>query len=78
VATSGDARGSGIPYVTVRVRPRNDGLDAMGLVARLEAGAPSVRCNLSEAAAGTLVLSPVCLAEDQVSAIAAKFRAALS
>ena len=77
VATSGDARGSGIPYVTVRVRPRADGLDTMGLVARLESGATSVRCNLSEAAAGTLVLSPVCLLEDQVPAIAAKFRAAL-
>jgi len=77
VATSGDARQSGIPYVTVRVRPRNDGLDALGLVTRLEAGKPSVRCNLSEATAGTLVLSPVCLAADQVPAIAAKFRAAL-
>jgi len=78
VATGGDARQSGIPYVTVRLRPRNDGLDAMGLVARLEAGTPSIRCNLSEAAAGTLILSPVCLAEDQVPAIAAKFCAALS
>jgi L-seryl-tRNA(Ser) seleniumtransferase len=77
VATSGDARGSGIPYVTVRLRPRNDGLDTMGLVTRLEASAPSVRCNLSDTASDTLILSPVCLVEDQVSAIAAKFRAAL-
>ncbi|HKX10033.1 MAG TPA: hypothetical protein VJN67_17670, partial [Stellaceae bacterium] len=56
---------------------RADGLDTMKLVARLEAGTPSVRCNLSDAAVGTLVLSPVCLGEDQVPAIAAKFRAAL-
>ena len=77
VATSGDARRSGIPYVTVRLPPRADGLDAMKLVARLESGAPSVRCNLSDAAVGTLILSPVCLGEDQVPAIAAKFREAL-
>ncbi len=77
VGASGDARQSGIPYVTVRLARRNDGLDAMALVARLEAGTPSVRCNLSEAAAGTLILSPVCLREDQVPAIAAKFCAAL-
>ncbi len=77
VATSGDARGSGIPYVTVRLRPRSDGFDTMALVARLEAGAQSVRCNLSEVATGTIILSPVCLDEEHVPAIAAKFRAAL-
>jgi hypothetical protein len=77
VATSGDARQSGIPYVTVRLRSRSDGLETMKLVSRLEAGAPSVRCNLSDAASGALILSPVCLDEDQVPAIAAKFRAAL-
>ena len=77
VAASDDARHSGIPYVTVRLQSRRDGLDIMGLVERLEAGAPSVRCNLSRVAEGVLVLSPVCLHEDHVPAIAAKFRAAL-
>ncbi|HKF72381.1 MAG TPA: hypothetical protein VKB68_11565, partial [Stellaceae bacterium] len=77
VGTGGDARQSRIPYVKVRVRPRSDRLDAMALVARVEAGTPSVRCNLSEVGAGTLVLSPVCLTEDQVPMIASKFRAAL-
>ena len=78
VGASTDARQSGIPSVTVRLKPRRDGLDTMALVARLESGAPSVRCNLSDAAAGALILSPVCLREDQVPAIAAKFRAALA
>jgi L-seryl-tRNA(Ser) seleniumtransferase len=77
VAASGDARRSGIPYVTVRVRSHADALDTMKLVARLEAGTPSVRCNLSDAETGTLILSPVCLGEDQVPAIAAKFRTVL-
>ena len=77
VAASGDARHSGIPYVSVRLRPRADGLDATQLVARLEAGIPSVRCNLSDAANGILVLSPVCLADGQIPAIAGKFHSAL-
>ena len=77
VTASNDQRQSGIPYVAVRLKPRRDGLDIMGLVARLEAGAPSVRCNVAQAEEGVLTLSPVCLGDGQLSAIAAKFRAAL-
>jgi len=77
VAASDDARQSGIPYVTVALQPHRAGIDIMDLVARLEAGKPSVRCNLARAAEGALVLSPVCLRPDQISEIAAKFRAAL-
>lgn len=78
IGMSDDARRSGIPYVTVRPRGSLQVLDVMGLVARLEAGDPSVRCNLARAAEGMLLLSPVCLREDQVPEIAAKFRAALA
>jgi D-glucosaminate-6-phosphate ammonia-lyase len=78
VAAGDDARQSGIPYVTVRLQPRRGGLGIMELVARLEAGKPSVRCNLTRAAEGVLVLSPVCLRQDQISQIAAKFQAALA
>jgi L-seryl-tRNA(Ser) seleniumtransferase len=78
VAASDDARQSGIPYVTVRLQPRRGGIGIMELVARLEAGKPSVRCNLTRAADGVLVLSPVCLRQDQISHIAEKFQAALS
>ena len=77
VAASDDARQSGIPYVTVRLQPHRGGLGIMELVARLEAGKPSVRCNLGRAAEGVLVLSPVCLRQEQISAIAGKFQAAL-
>jgi hypothetical protein len=77
VAASDDARQSGIPYVTVRLEPHRRGIGIMDLVARLEAGKPSVRCNLARAAEGMLVLSPVCLRQDQVPEIAAKFQAAL-
>jgi hypothetical protein len=61
----------------VRLRERNDGLDMRGLVRRLEAGTPSLRCNISAMAEGVLYLSPACLREDQLPAIAEKFRAAL-
>jgi len=77
VAASEGVRQSGIPYVTVRLHPRRGGLGIMELVARLEAGKPSVRCNVTRAAEGELLLSPVCLRQDHISAIAAKFRAAL-
>jgi L-seryl-tRNA(Ser) seleniumtransferase len=77
VAASGDERQSGIPYVTVRLQPRRGGIDIRELVARLEAGRPSVRCNVGRAAEGVLVLSPVCLQPDQIAAIARKFQAAL-
>ena len=77
VATSEDARQSGIPYVTVRLQPRRDSMDIMQLVARVEAGTPSLRCNVARAAEGILLLSPVCLRQDQIAAIAVKFQAAL-
>jgi D-glucosaminate-6-phosphate ammonia-lyase len=73
VGIGDDARQSGIAYVTVRA----DRHDIMSLVSRLEAGAPSVRCNVARAAEGVLLLSPVCLRDGQVPAIAEKFRAAL-
>ena len=77
IAASDDARQSGIPYVTARLQPHRRGIGIMELVAQLEAGKPSVRCNVARATEGVLVLSPVCLRQDQVPAIAAKFQAAL-
>ena len=74
VGIGDDARQSGITYVTVRPERH----DIMSLVSRLEAGAPSLRCNLARSADGVLLLSPVCLREDHVPEIAAKFRAALA
>jgi D-glucosaminate-6-phosphate ammonia-lyase len=77
IGTSDDARQSGIPYVTVRLQPRRDSMDIMQLVARVEAGTPSLRCNVARATEGILLLSPVCLRQDQIAAIAAKFQTAL-
>ena len=77
VASAPDPRRTGIPLVAVRLRDRNDGLDLRGLVRRLEAGKPSLRCNISALAEGVLYLSPIALREDQLAAIAEKFRAAL-
>jgi len=74
VGIGDDARQSGIAYVTVRAERH----DFTSLVSRLEAGVPSVRCNVARAGEGLLLLSPVCLSEDQVPEIAAKFRAALA
>jgi L-seryl-tRNA(Ser) seleniumtransferase len=76
-APAANPRRTAIPLVEVRLRERNDGLDMRGLVRRLEAGTPSLRCNISAMAEGVLYLSPACLREDQLSAIAEKFRAAL-
>ena len=77
VASAPDPRRTGIPLVAVRLRDRNDGLDLRRLVRRLEAGKPSLRCNISALAEGVLYLSPIALREDQLAAIAEKFRAAL-
>ena len=77
VAPAPDPRSTGIPLIAIRLRDRNDGLDLRGLVRRLEAGKPSLRCNISAMAEGLLYLSPVCLREDQLPAIGETFRAAL-
>lgn len=70
-----DARESGIPYVEVRLR---DASDMAQVVHRLEAGTPRVCCNISRSGEGLLLLSPVCLREDQLSALTQAFRAALA
>jgi L-seryl-tRNA(Ser) seleniumtransferase len=75
VGLAPDRRGTGTPLVEVRLAAPND---TFAVVRRLEQGEPSVRVNLSRAREGVLLLSPVCLFEDQVAAIAAKLRAALS
>src|SRR5258706_10747012 len=75
VGLAADRRGTGIPLVEVRLAAPGDGF---AVVRRLEEGEPSVRVNLSRVREGVLLLSPVCLSEDQVAAIATKLRAALS
>jgi hypothetical protein len=75
VGLAADRRGTGVPLVEVRLAAPGDGF---AFVRRLEEGEPSVRVNLSRVREGVLLLSPVCLSEDQVAAIGKKFRAALS
>jgi L-seryl-tRNA(Ser) seleniumtransferase len=78
VATpSPDARGSGIPFVAVRLKPPQGQLDMRTVARHLEAGTPRVCCNISEAGRGLLLLSPVCLREEQVPLLARAFRSAL-
>ena len=72
-----DPRGSGVPFVAVRLAPRNDGLEMREVARRLERGRPRLCCNISKAGEGVLYLSPVSLRDDQVPAVAAAFRAAL-
>ena len=71
-----DARESGIPYVAVR--GRDAAINMRALAWKLEAGTPRVCCNISRAGDGVLLLSPVCLREDQLPALAQAFRAALA
>jgi len=73
-----DSRESGIPFLEVRLDPRRDGRDMRTVARRLEAGTPSLRCNVSRAGEGVLVLSPVSLRDDQLPEIVACFRAALA
>ncbi len=75
VGLAADRRGTGIPLVEVRLAAPGDGF---AVVRRLEQGEPSVRVNLSRVREGVLLLSPVCLFESQIAAIAEKLRAALS
>jgi len=70
-----DRRETGIPLVEVRLAAADEGF---AVVRRLEQGEPSVRVNVARAREGVLLLSPVSLRDDQVAALAAKFRAALS
>jgi len=76
-APAPDPRESGIPMIAVRLGSRADRLDMRTLARRLEAGKPRVCCNISKAGLGLLLLSPVCLREDQLPALAQAFRAAL-
>jgi D-glucosaminate-6-phosphate ammonia-lyase len=77
VSLAADPRPSGIPFVAVRVKAQAGGLDTRTLARRLEEGAPSLRCNPGAIGDGVLLLSPTCLREDQIPAIATKFRAVL-
>jgi L-seryl-tRNA(Ser) seleniumtransferase len=78
VEPASDARRSGIPLLAVRLKPRRDGLDMRAVARRLEAGTPSLRCNVSKARDGVLYLSPVSLRDDQLPAVVACFRTALA
>jgi D-glucosaminate-6-phosphate ammonia-lyase len=75
VGLASDRRATGIPLVEIRLAAPDDGF---AVVRRLEQGEPSVRVNVSRAREGVLLLSPVCLREDQVAALAKKLRAAMS
>jgi L-seryl-tRNA(Ser) seleniumtransferase len=70
-----DQRESGIPLVEVRLTIPQGGF---ALVRRLEQGDPSVRLNVGRVREGVLILSPVCLREDQIEPLAKKFHAVMS
>jgi L-seryl-tRNA(Ser) seleniumtransferase len=72
--TLADPRASGVPFVELRLAARHE---PFAVVRALERGQPSVRVKLERLREGVLVLSPVCLRDDQIGPLGAKLRAVL-
>ena len=63
-----------VPGVRLTLDERGADMSAIDLVQRLEQGAPSIRVNAEEAHAGRIVLAPICLRAEDVSAIERRLR----
>ena len=63
-----------VPGVRLPLDERGADMSAIDLVQRLEQGAPSIRVNAEEAHAGRIVLAPICLRAEDVSAIERRLR----
>jgi L-seryl-tRNA(Ser) seleniumtransferase len=67
VAITDDSRRKGAYFVEVVLDEIALGLSALDVAERLQEGEPSIRVNLSRAREGILLLSPMCLRQDEAA-----------